>query len=194
MTDKGSKKRRIIRSWILPLLLLFVVAYPDTRVMLMRGLMKIGLFKPSVSEPSSSNTEDYSAAVFMDDKGTTFTLGSLKGKVVLINFWAIWCPPCRAEMPSLQTVFEKWKNDPRFIFLAVDADGNLEKANAFLKKNDYSFPAYAQAAALPQGMAGNTLPETIVIDKTGRLAFRHTGMANYASDSFLELIEGLVEK
>jgi thiol-disulfide isomerase/thioredoxin len=180
---------RKLRSWIIPLLLLFLVLYPDTRVWILRGLMKVGLFSPSVKAPDAT-ADDFSAVTFNNEKGEVVTLGSLKGKVVVINFWATWCPPCRAEMPSLQAMYEKWKGHPGFVFLAVDADHQLEKANKFLQKNGYTFPAYQQASPVPASLAGNTLPETVVLDKDGKLVFRHVGMANYDSGDF----HGLMEK
>lgn len=182
---------RKLRSWIIPLLLLFVVLYPDTRVWILRGLMKAGLFSPSVKAPDAT-ADDFSAVAFSNEKGEVLTLGSLKGKVVVINFWATWCPPCRAEMPSLQAMYEKWKDHPGFVFLAVDADNQPEKANKFLQKNGYTFPAYRQVSPVPASLAGNTLPETVVLDKKGKLVFRHVGMANYDSGDFHGLIEKLL--
>jgi thiol-disulfide isomerase/thioredoxin len=183
---------RKLRSWIIPLLLLFVVLYPGTRVWLLSGLMKVGLFSPSVKTPETNGMDNFSSVAFNDVNGNVVSLGSLKGKVVLINFWATWCPPCRAEMPSLQAVYEKWKSHPGFIFLAVDSDGKPANANNFLRKNGYSFSAYGQASAIPASLAGNTLPETVVLDKNGKLAFRHVGMANYDSGDFHELLEKLL--
>lgn len=184
---------RKLRSWIIPLLLLFLVLYPDTRVWILRGLMKVGLFSPSVKAPEAT-AEDFSAVAFNNEKGEVVTLGSLKGKVVVINFWATWCPPCRAEMPSLQAMYEKWKEHPGFVFLAVDADHQLEKANTFLQKNDYTFRAYQQVSPVPASLAGNTLPETVVLDKDGKLVFRHVGMANYDSGDFHGLMEKLLAR
>jgi thiol-disulfide isomerase/thioredoxin len=189
---KSNLFMRKLRSWIIPLLLLFVVLYPDTRVWILRGLMKVGLFSPSVKAPDAT-ADDFSAVAFSNEKGEVITLGSLKGKVVVINFWATWCPPCRAEMPSLQAMYAKWKDHPGFVFLAVDADNQLAKANKFLQKNEYTFPAYQQASPVPASLAGNTLPETVVLDKNGKLVFRHVGMANYDSGDFHGLIGKLLE-
>ncbi len=182
---------RKLRSWIIPLLLLFVVLYPDTRVWILCGLMKAGLFSPSVKAPDAT-ADDFSAVAFSNEKGEVLTLGSLKGKVVVINFWATWCPPCRAEMPSLQAMYEKWKDHPGFVFLTVDADNQPEKANKFLQKNGYTFQAYRQVSPVPASLAGNTLPETVVLDKNGKLVFRHVGMANYDSGDFHGLIGKLL--
>lgn len=183
---------RKLRSWIIPLLVLFAVLYPGTRVWILRGLMKVGLFTPSVKAPDATVADDFSAVAFSNEQGAVTTLGSLKGKVVVINFWATWCPPCRAEMPSLQAMYEKWKGHAGFVFIAADADNQPEKANKFLQKNDYTFPAYRQASSVPASLAGNTLPETVVLDRNGKLVFRHVGMANYDSGDFHELIRKLL--
>jgi thiol-disulfide isomerase/thioredoxin len=70
------------------------------------GLMKTGLFQPEVSS-STSKPIQVKDIGFRDAKGKTVTLSALKGKVVFINFWATWCPPCMAEMPSINTLYQK---------------------------------------------------------------------------------------
>lgn len=80
-----------------------------------------------------------------DIEGKSVNLQSFEGKYVIINYWASWCPPCKAEMPELQTFYEKHKDDSDFVFLTVNATGGREtkeSAVSYLDKNNYSFPAY----------------------------------------------------
>ncbi|MGH2643105.1 MAG: TlpA family protein disulfide reductase, partial [Chitinophagaceae bacterium] len=87
--------------------------------------MKVGLFRPKIelNDPSASNLPvNLSDIYFKDGNGHTFSLSSLKGKVVFINFWATWCPPCRAELPSIKKLYEKFKDNNKIMFLMVDVD------------------------------------------------------------------------
>ncbi|MFD2285518.1 TlpA family protein disulfide reductase [Pedobacter petrophilus] len=95
-------KRNSINIGILTLLLVMILI-PDAKATLIRGLMTIGFFKPNVEEVASGES-DLSGLKFKDVKGNVVDLGDLKGKVVFLNFWATWCPPCRAEMPSLKQI------------------------------------------------------------------------------------------
>ena len=71
--------------------------------------------------------------------GKEIKLSDYKGKVVLINFWASWCPPCKEEMPILEKVYQKY-NDKNFVILAVNMDTSEGAMKEFLEKNQYSFP------------------------------------------------------
>ncbi|WP_313261610.1 TlpA disulfide reductase family protein [Sphingobacterium sp.] len=59
---------------------------------------------------------------FCDEKGNIQNTSSLRGKVVLISFWASWCPPCQAEFPSIETLYSKFKNNPDVFFLTINQD------------------------------------------------------------------------
>ena len=87
---------------------------PQAKGLVIQGLMQIGFFQPSVPEEntmvSNSNVTN-SPILFTSESGTLLDLHSLKGKVVFINFWATWCPPCIAEMPSINQLSKQFKNN-----------------------------------------------------------------------------------
>jgi len=128
---------------------------------------------------------------FTDGEGKTFTLSSLRGKVVFLNFWATWCPPCLAEMPSINKLYEQYKNDKDVVFIMVDADSNLAKAQKYMNNKSYKMPVYSVASNIPESLFKGALPTTIVFDKQGRLSYNESGAANYASSKFVEFIEQL---
>ena len=104
-----------------------------------------------------------------DIQGNPWTLSSLKGKVVLVNFWATWCPPCRKEMPDLETLYQKYK-DKGFVILAI-SDEDISKVSPFIDKNKYSYPIL-----LDPGRKVNTaftvdgIPKSFIYDRNGKLA------------------------
>src|SRR5690606_16508266 len=86
---------------------------------------------PAAATPAA----DYEVT-FMDEDGKKVSLESLKGKVVFINFWATWCPPCIHEMPSINKLKQSFDADDEIIFLMVDVDGKLDKSTAVMEKNE----------------------------------------------------------
>src|SRR4051812_1290046 len=94
--------------------LIVVMFNPSAKALVIKGLMGVGFFQPDLKgaptevSPSSAIPD----VLFQDTKGKTIHLADLKGKVVFINFWATWCPPCIAEMPSINGLYEKLKNNP----------------------------------------------------------------------------------
>jgi thiol-disulfide isomerase/thioredoxin len=189
-------KKHLTKSSILNalffVLLLVILFVPSAKAMLMQGLMQIGLFKPDTEVKTAGMLpiEQGSATIrFSDSKGKTFTLQDLKGKVVFLNFWATWCPPCLAEMPSINKLYERYKNDPQVVFVLVDADGKLDKAQAYLDRKQFDLPVYTLDTAVPDVLFSGSLPTTVVLDKQGRISYNESGAANYASKTFIKFIE-----
>jgi thiol-disulfide isomerase/thioredoxin len=113
-----------------------------------------------------------------DLSGRTHTLQSLKGKVVLVNFWATWCPPCRAEIPDLIKLQKKYRD--QLVVLGISQDeGPVETVQKFAVQQDINYPIAMSTPELEKVFRGiAALPTTFVIDREGRLAQRHVGMLN----------------
>ncbi|NML38425.1 TlpA family protein disulfide reductase [Chitinophaga sp. G-6-1-13] len=171
--------------------LLAILFIPGGKVWFMQQLMKVGLLQPSVPK---TNEDAWPAPemLFRDAAGAPVALSSLKGKVVFINFWATWCPPCRAEMPSVDRLYRQWKDNPGAMFLIVDADSQPDKAAAFMRDNGYQLPVAFLAGNVPQNVYNGTLPTTLIIDKAGRIVFRETGAADYSSRRMEQYIQQLL--
>jgi thiol-disulfide isomerase/thioredoxin len=112
---------------------------------------------------------------FKDAAGNTTSLSALKSKVVFINYWATWCPPCMAEMPSVNELYKKFRNDPKVIFLLVDVDNDLPKAQAFMLKNVMICLYITQISNVPEALLDGTIPTTLVFGKDGKLIYKHSG-------------------
>jgi thiol-disulfide isomerase/thioredoxin len=127
--------------------------------------------------------------------GESLTLSSLKGKVVLLNFWATWCPPCREEIPSMMKLNSFMAGKP-FQMLAVSIDEGGKKAvEDFFAESRFSLPAYLDpetAAAKVYGITG--VPETFVIDKQGIVVKKVIGPMDWNSPEAVAFLEGLMTK
>ncbi len=122
------------------------------------------------------------------------TLASLKGKVVLLNFWATWCPPCREEIPYMMKLNSSMVGKPfKMVCVSVD-EGGKKAVEDFFKNSGHSLPAYVDPsgqAARSYGITG--VPETFVIDKNGIVVKRVIGGLNWNSPEVISFIEGLMK-
>ncbi len=105
-------------------LLIFFVFSTDAKSWVLKQLIGVGLFKAEIKKDAQGGyplQNDLSFS-FRDGHGKEMTTADLKGKTVFLNFWATWCPPCRAEMPSLNELYNKLKDDDRIVFLFISED------------------------------------------------------------------------
>ena len=108
-------------------------------------------------------------------EGGTIRLEELKGKAVLINFWASWCPPCRAEAPALEAAWKTFK-EGNVVFVGVNIQDKEEDARAFIKEFDITYRNGWDSTgrvAVNYGVWG--IPETFFLDREGRITFKHVG-------------------
>jgi len=118
-------------------------------------------------------------------------LGALKGKVVLVNFWATWCPPCRREMPSLERLRQAL---PEVAILAVDVGEDADTIFAFTGQLEPApgFPILLDRdSTAMQGWKVKGLPTTFVVDPQGRLVYRAVGGREFDNPSMIETIKAL---
>lgn len=127
----------------------------------------------------------------VDASGKNVLLEAYKGKIILINFWATWCPPCIAEMPSMQELYVDYQDKIVFLFVTTDS---FEKANAFMAKEKLTLPVYQSVTNPPLEMESSTIPATYLIDQHGNLIVAKIGAADWNSDSFREKLDGYIRK
>lgn len=171
---------------------LVLIVSPDAKSWLLQQLVSAGLFKAEIKKDGSGNLPETASFSFTDATGKPRATADLKGKVVFINFWASWCPPCRAEMPSLNELYNKLKDDNRFVFLFINEDEDKTKAKQYLSKNNFAIPLYSRAGDVPSEIFSGTLPTTIVMDKQGKVVLKHDGMAGYNTEAFIKQLKELL--
>ncbi len=107
--------------------------------------------------------------------GPNLRLGEQRGRVVMVNFWATWCPPCRLEMPHLSRLYSKYRGSG-FQLLGVNIDDNLQPVKALVSKMDLKFPILLDTDKKVVGAYDlNAMPATVLIDKDGRVRYLHRG-------------------
>lgn len=110
--------------------------------------------------------EDFSLPLL---DGGSRTLSGLKGKVVFLNFWATWCPPCREEMPSMETLYRRL-GEAGLEFLAVDIQEKQKPVEAFIREGGLRFPVALDESGRVSGMYGiRSIPATFIVDRDGSI-------------------------
>ena len=149
-----------------------------------------GMSKSQVESTSAPEDVDVQ---FSDSIGNIVSLSDLKGKVVFLNFWATWCPPCIAEMPSINQLRQSFKDQNDLVFMLVDVDNNLKKSTAFMKKKNFDLPVYTPAGAIPSKYLEGAIPTTVIIDKKGEIIARIEGGRDYNSPGILKALNQLID-
>ena len=131
-----------------------------------------------------------------DIDGRQISLNSQKGKVVLLNLWATWCPPCRAEMPSMEKLYQKLK-DRNFTILAVSTPTppreTREKVIDFINENGYTFPVLIDdSRGIASQYGSGSIPTSWIIDADGKVLARFVGGMEWDSELMLEVFEELI--
>lgn len=138
------------------------------------------------------NNNENDGVSFLDGNKKAVSLNDLKGKVVFINFWATWCPPCVREMPSINNLKKHFKNNKDLVFLMVDVDGNYEVSKKFMEKNGFDLPLYMPNGDIPSRFLGNSIPTTVILDKTGKMVARIEGGRDYAAPEIIKAMDDLL--
>jgi thiol-disulfide isomerase/thioredoxin len=127
-----------------------------------------------------------------DRAGNTVTLESLRGKLIFVNFWATWCPPCREEMPSLVDLARQL--DPNeVVFLAISVDDGWGEVNRFFDESQLGRMPFVtlldEEKKVAEQFGAEKYPESFVIDRNGQLLYKFTGPRDWNAIAALKILE-----
>ncbi|WP_394975817.1 TlpA family protein disulfide reductase [uncultured Croceitalea sp.] len=172
--------------WIvLILLFLFTPIGFHARVQLMR----LFSFAPNIENQESYEKLSNLNWELTSLDGEEYNLITSENNVIVINYWATWCPPCVAEMPSLMALHDDYGSKVKFIFLAKD---DKEKVKSYLAKNNYEIPVLFEKTKSPKGLESSSLPTTYILDKRGNIILKEIGAADWNSKKVRELLDNLL--
>lgn len=125
----------------------------------------------------------------LDGKNVGFS--EFKGKTIFLNIWATWCPPCIAEMPDIQDLYNNFGNQAAFLLVT---DEDPDKVKAFMQRRGFDMPVYIHRGMLPEIFATNSIPITFVISPKGTVVIRKTGAAKWNSNSMQSTMQALISE
>jgi thiol-disulfide isomerase/thioredoxin len=194
MNTTKSVKRELI-EWIvllgIPVALYVFGLHTEVLGGIQRLFLATGLIRPTELPAAEQVMADYDLALKSMD-GNAVKLSQFRGKAVFMNLWASWCPPCVAEMPGIQRLYEQ-TDTSKVVFVMLSLDENFEKARKFMKRKQHTFPVYQLAGALPDAYNTASIPATFIISPDGRIVVRKEGMAQYDDDQFIRFLRELAK-
>ncbi len=172
-------------------LLIILIIIPGTRTQVVSTIKRITLIPPLGLNSGSGekiSEADYQWS-FQEMNGKTINLGQMKGEVVFLNFWATWCPPCIAEMPSIEKLHEKYGDRIKIVLISQE---NPQTVNAFLKKNKYTLPTYISDGSVPVIFKSRSIPTSFLISPEGKIVLKKKGAAKWNSRKVEKLIDKMI--
>lgn len=200
--NKKTKKSLIEYSVIGAIILTLFATGLHTEVLgfMQRGLLATGIMNPDLeqkAEIASADTATIDSSPKADismnlinSKGEKVSMEEFRGKVIFMNIWATWCPPCIAEMPGINKLYNDVKNQD-VVFIMLSVDQNFQKAIDFNKNKGYDFEVYRVEGQMPQMYSTQSIPTTYVIDANEKIALTHMGMGDYDTKDFREFLQEL---
>ncbi|MBM4307812.1 MAG: TlpA family protein disulfide reductase [Deltaproteobacteria bacterium] len=181
---QSMKKRRFFLKLFFFILILLFLHSPAGAI---ETLLLKAEIKPIKGNPAAPlfNLEDLG--------GKKVSLKQYKGQVVFLNFWATWCGPCKEEMPSMEALYQKFK-EGGFAFLAISVDYEEKRiVKEFIQKHRYTFPVLIDPKCVTLDLYGvKGIPTTILIDKKGKMIGRITGPKDWKNPEIENILNQLV--
>ena len=183
-------KKKNIWSNLLFFGLLVAMIIPQSRMVLQSNVQRLLMGAPkeeSTYEKLSPTDLSYSIRTA---NGEVISLNSLNDKPVFLNYWATWCPPCVAEMPSIQNLYADYKDKVHFVLISSEEEA---KTKAFLNKKGYTFPLSKAIQATPDKLSRSSIPSTFLISKNGEILVSEVGASNWNHKKFRALLDEAIK-
>ncbi len=140
------------------------------------------------NESTKPLTDVLPAFKLLSANGIIINLADFKGKRVFINLWATWCPPCKAEIPSIEKLYSK-VDKTNTVFVMLSLDESFVMAKEFAKANRMKLPVYYAAEVLPAIFNTEGIPVTFIFNEKGELIKMNNGMDDYDTEAYLKIFK-----
>lgn len=187
--SKSSKIYNIIFIIVIALILI-----PQTRqpIQVFFNKAMVLIVKPSKIDNEERKVISNYSWKLIDVSGHSYDFRTSEGKVIVLNFWATWCPPCIAEMPSMEQLYQKYRGNDDVVFLFVSNE-DVSVIKKFIAKKKYSFKVYQSLTEYPSEFNVTSIPRTFIISKSGEIVIDKTGPADWNSEPVITAINELLK-
>ncbi len=169
--------------------LVVAMVFPGSRKIVSSTVIRYSMFQPrETKELIYLKDSDYKWYL-TDMEGVRHEFSEYKNQPVFVNFWATWCPPCIAEMPSIQRLYEEYGDRVAFV-LASQEDWDTIKR--FVKDKNYSFPVYVLSGGVPDVLASRSIPASFLISSHGKMLMKKQGAARWDGKSVKRVLDEIL--
>lgn len=195
--SKSKSKKSTIKKELLQWSVIFVIGaglyatgyHTEVIGKLQSVLLYTGILQPDTDESIiHGNKADYNMPLLTLD-GERTSLSEFEGKTIFMNLWATWCPPCIAEMPNIQRLYDDI-GDENIVFVMASLDQDPQKARDFIARKGFTFPVYS-VLSKPRIYDSSVVPTTYIISPKGDIVMEHRGMAKYDTDDFKQFLRSI---
>lgn len=169
--------------------LLYITGYHTNVIAgMQRAMLYTGLFNAQAGNVEADdgpylNSSDYGFSM-NSSNGETKKLSELKDKVIFVNVWASWCPPCLAEMPTIESLYSQVSGNDGIRFIMLSVDQNRDDAVRFMENKGYTMPYQFPGSQIPEAFYSPVLPTTYVVSRQGQIVYKKKGIADYSTPAF----------
>lgn len=187
LEKQKNKKPLALASDIFFIVLLLLLLIPVTRREIKTFVSKITMTQPRINSNSDIflNNDELSFT-FLNENGEEKKLSDLGDSIIFLNFWATWCPPCRAEMPSIQNLYNEYQGKIVFALISNERPSDINK---YFNTNNYNLPVSSPLSAPKGRLSSSTIPSTFIIGKKGELLLAKKGAAKWDGESIKNSID-----
>ena len=194
VNNKRSQWKKEITQWVFIFLIgaaLYASGYHTEVVGRIQSvLLYTGILQPDTDESIMHGRRAEYNMPLLTVEGEQIYLSEFEGKTIFMNLWATWCPPCIAEMPNIQRLFDDVKDNNDIVFVMASLDQDPQKAWDFIERKEFTFPVYS-VIAKPRVYDSSVVPTTYVISPQGDIVMEHQGMARYDTDEFKDFLNSV---
>jgi thiol-disulfide isomerase/thioredoxin len=195
MKEPSTKKKTTLKKelieWAVLLGVIATLYLTGLHVPVIGNLQRVLLWTGLMSPNTELAESEYTAASYnlplLSLEDEALLLKEFEGKTIFLNFWATWCPPCIAEMPNIQALYDDINSDDiQFVMLSLDEDH--QKARDYLARKEFTFPVFFLNGRKPGIYSSSVVPTTYIISPDGNIVSERRGMANYNTSTFKEFL------
>ena len=188
-----KKKAFGIITDILFVVIVLLLIIPATRKDTSAFFIRMISFPPSTLDANEQFTlnEQTMNWVVYDLQGNKISFEDLNDKPVFLNIWATWCPPCIAELPSIQELYEDYGDKVNFVLITSE---DIQKVQKFAAEHEYNELPFYLSSSVPQNFSTNSIPATFIISKNGRVVVNKNGAARWNSGTSRDLLDKLINE
>ncbi len=185
------KKKKFKLSNLLFIILIALMIIPQTRKPIQIALhqLSVSIFSPSAFAKADQTQLPPFTYKLSSIDGVAREANIGQGKVTFISYWATWCPPCIAELPSIAQLYADYGNRVDFVLITQE---DPEVVKRFLEKKQLNIPAVFPKMNTPEILYEKSIPTNYVIDKTGNIVIKEQGAKDWNSDSVREILDNLI--